>query len=146
MKPATLAIAAVSLVLSTFASQAARLTQDPLTGLRLPESTVIPLTRDNEPTAMPTATVCKSAFQGNHYMLFGKLDAAVAWYRESLVGFAHLESADRSMHVFSDPARSVVVIVMGTPGGDAKSVAYEVYRPGLAQSTLVGFTQNKMSC
>ncbi|HZV91598.1 MAG TPA: hypothetical protein VFF72_00190 [Caldimonas sp.] len=146
MKAAVMAIVVFTLGLSAFDTHAARLTQDPLTRLPLPESTTIPLSPNNEPTAMPTGTVCKSSFQGNHYMLFGKLDAAVAWYRGRLDGFSHLQSADGRMHVFSDPARSVVIIVMGSPGGDASSVAYEVYRPGLAQGTLAGFTQNKMSC
>lgn len=60
----------------------------------------------NAPTVVRAATVCKSNVQGNHHMLFGKLDAAVAWRQGRLVGFAHLQSDDRRMHVFSDPARS----------------------------------------
>lgn len=48
--------------------------------------------------------------------------------------------------MFSDPGRSVVIIVTGSPGGNASSVAYELYRPGLAQKTLVGITQKKTDC
>ncbi len=73
------ASAAALLALSSIASQAARLTQDPLTKLPLPESTTLPMVPTNTPIDMGAAQVCKSSFHGNYYTLYAKLDTAVTW-------------------------------------------------------------------
>jgi hypothetical protein len=137
MRNVTMLVAALS---TACIALAAPVTQDSLTKLALPAGA-------GGPIGMPPAVICKSSYQGNHYELGNaKLDVTVSWFEAQLKGFSHVASANGGMHVFSDPAGSVVVIVLGTADGNVRSVAYELYRPGLSSKTLSGFTQNKMTC
>jgi hypothetical protein len=136
---------ALSLAISAATASAAHLTQDPLTQLPLPAITEGIV--GNDPTEMPPATICKSRYRGNFYSLNNAtLESAVAWYVGTLKGFRHIQSADHSTHVFSDTQRSIIVIVMGKTGGNAASVAYEKYEPGLSEKTLLGIVKNSVDC
>jgi hypothetical protein len=136
---------ALSLAISAATASAAHLTQDALTQLPLPAITEGIL--GNSPTEMPPATICKSRYRGNFYDLINAtLESAVAWYVGNLKGFRHIESADHSSHLFSDTQRSVIVIVTGKAGGNATSVAYEKYEPGLSEKALVGFINKSLDC
>jgi hypothetical protein len=70
----------------------------------------------------------------------------VSWYVEALKGFSHIQSTDHASHLFADAHRSLVVIVMGHVGGNADSVAYEKYTPGLSEKALLGFINKKLDC
>lgn len=136
---------ALSLTISAVAANAAHLTRDSLTQLPLPAITGTFL--GNEPTEMPPAMICKSQYHGNSYQLSNAtLDSAVSWYVGALKGFRHIQSADHSTHLFADPQRSIIVIVMGKAGGSATSVAYEKYEPGLSEKALLGFVNNSLDC
>jgi hypothetical protein len=136
---------ALSVAIFAATASAAHLTQDALTQLPLPAITEGIL--GNSPTEMPPATICKSRYRGNFYSpINATLESAVAWYVANLKGFRHIESADHSSHLFSDTQRSVIVIVTGKPGGDATSVAYEKYEPGLSEKALVGFINKSLDC
>jgi hypothetical protein len=138
------ALAAV-LACSAATTNAAHLTNDPLTQLPLP--TITDSGFGNNPVEMPAATICKSQFRGNFYSLSGtSLDSAVSWYVGTLKGFRHIQSADHALHAFADARRSVIVILMGKPGGAANSVAYEKYQPGLSEKTLQGIAKNSLDC
>jgi hypothetical protein len=136
---------AVVLACSAATTNAAHLTKDPLTQLPLP--TITDNAFGNDPTEMPAATICKSQFRGNFYSLSGaSLDSAVSWYISTLKGFRHIQSADHAVHAFADAQRSVIVILMGKPGGAANTVAYEKYEPGLSEKTLQGIAKNSLDC
>ena len=91
---------AFCLALSAGAASAAQLTQDPLTQLPLPAATD-KFQWGNQPNEMPSATICKSQYQGNLYSLSdAKLDTLVGWFESNLKGFKHTRSADGSTHVF----------------------------------------------
>ncbi|HEY2683030.1 MAG TPA: hypothetical protein VGI93_05950 [Steroidobacteraceae bacterium] len=140
-----LQVLSLSLAIIGATASAAHLTQDPLTQLPLPAITDNPMV-GNAPTEMPAAKICKSAFRGNFYALNNvPLDTAVAWYVGALKGFRHIQSADHSSHLFADAQRSIVVIVRGV-GGNADSVAYEKYEPGLSEKALVGFVNKNLDC
>jgi hypothetical protein len=142
----TLQALSLSLAVLSATAGAAHLTQDPLTQLPLPAITDNPML-GNEPTEMPTAQICKSAYRGNYYSLNRvSLDTAVAWYVGALKGFRHIQSADHSSHLFADSQRSIVVVVTGHAGGNADSVAYEKYEPGLSEKAILGFVNRKVDC
>jgi hypothetical protein len=133
------------LVIFAATASAEHLTQDPLTQLPLPAITEGML--GNRPAEMPPATICKSAYRANHYVLSNAtLESAAAWYVGSLKGFRHIESGDHLTHVFSDAQRSVIVIVMGRADGNASSAAYEKYDPGLSEKTLLGIVRKSVDC
>jgi hypothetical protein len=137
----------LTLPLAIFAvtASAEHLTQDPLTQLPLPAITEGML--GNSPSEMTPATVCKSAYRGNLYILVNAtLESAVAWYAGALKGFRHIESANHLTHVFSDAQRSIIVIVMGRADGKANSAAYEKYEPGLSEKTLLGIVKKSVDC
>jgi hypothetical protein len=136
---------ALSLAICAVTASAEHLTKDALTQLPLPAFTQGIL--GNQPTEMPSATICKSRYRGNLYQLSNAtLDSAVAWYVGTLKGFRHIQSADHSTHMFADAQRSIIVIVMGKTGGNAASVAYEKYEPGLSEKALVGFVNKTLDC
>jgi hypothetical protein len=136
----------LSLALFAATAGAAHLTQDPLTQLPLPAITDTSVL-GNSPTEMPSATICKSRYRGNFYSLSdAKLDSVVAWYAGALKGFRHIQSADHSNHMFADAQRSIIVIVTGHAGGNADSVAYEKYEPGLSEKALLGFVNHSIDC
>ena len=136
---------AVVLACSSATTNSAHLTEDLLTKLPLP--TITDNAFGNDPTEMPAATICNSQFRGNFYSISGtSLDSAVSWYVGTLKGFRHIQSADHAVHAFADAQRSVIVILMGKPGGAANTVAYEKYEPGLSEKTLQGIAKNSLDC
>jgi hypothetical protein len=136
---------AVVLACSVATASAAHLTMDPLTQLPLP--TITDNAFGNDPNEMPAATICNSQFRGDFYSLNGaSLDSAVSWYVSTLKGFRHIQSADHAVHAFADAQRSVIVILMGKPGGAANTVAYEKYEPGLSEKTLQGIAKKLLDC
>jgi hypothetical protein len=58
----------------------------------------------------------------------------------------HIQSEDHLTHVFADAQCSIIVIVMGKTSGNAASVAYEKYEPGLSEKTLLGMVKNSVDC
>lgn len=161
MKRTCLWVVMTALCWTSAAAQGTHLTKDPLTGLPLipatdptrsgsPPPNVSPTLlkyMGNAPVEMPGAVICRSKFQGNFYQLVNsKTDAIIAWYGSHLPGFKTARSATGSTTVFFSDDRTILVIVMGTPGGNANSVSYERYQPGLSQKTITGLTQGKMLC
>lgn len=151
----TLLLAATLIFCSANAAgQGKTLTTDPLTKLPLISATDSGKHFGNEPTSMPDSRVCKSAMQGNFYLLYNiKVDAAAAWYASHLASFqkANGYGSRRAQIAFYNSDRSILVIVTGDPGGegqntDAYSVAYERYQPGLSEKTITGLTHGKMVC
>jgi hypothetical protein len=137
---------ALSLAIFATTAGAAHLTQDPLTHLQLPAFTDKSIL-GNAPVEMPSAKICKSQYRGEYYSLSDStLESVVAWYVGSLKGFRHIQSADHSTHMFADAQRSIIVIVMGKAGGNANSVAYEKYEPGLSEKALLGFVNKAVDC
>jgi hypothetical protein len=135
----------LSLTIFAATASAAHLTQDAVTQLPLPAITETIL--GNNPDEMPSATICKSRYRGNLYQLNNAtLESAVAWYIGALKGFRHIQSADHSIHVFANAERSIIVIVMGKAGGNAASVAYEKYEPGLSEKALLGSVNHTLDC
>lgn len=161
MKSIFLSLAMVALCSASAAAQGTHLTNDPLTGLplipatdptrsgaKLPNLPASMLKNmGNAPTAMPPAIVCKSKYQGNFYTVSNsKTDATITWYASHLHGFTKAQNSAGSTIVFFNGDRTLVVIVMGEPGGEAASVAYERYHPGLSRKTITGITQGKVLC
>jgi hypothetical protein len=155
MKRICMAAAMAALCSVSAAAQATHLTSDPLTGLPLipatdPSRSGAKISPEmakymgNAPTPMPRARICKSAYQGNFYTTTNStLDATVAWYTSHLTGFKKTQNAAGSTIVFANGDRTAVVIVMGKPGGDTDSVAYERYQPGLSAKTIASMTQGR---
>ncbi|MGH7648685.1 MAG: hypothetical protein ACREND_11240 [Gemmatimonadaceae bacterium] len=102
----------------------------------------------NDPTAMPPATICRSKYQGNFYTTMNStLDATVAWYTAHLTGFKKTQNSAGSTFAFTNTDRTIVVIVIGKPGWDTNSVAYERYQPGRSAKTIASITQgNNIAC
>jgi hypothetical protein len=126
------------------------LTTDALTGLPLSPSTDPGMNLSNEPDPLPDTTVCKSKMKGVFYGLYHvTTDAAATWYSAHLPGLkmAKAAGAQNDQIVFYKPDGTVIVIITGQgKGGDARSVAYERYTPGLSEKTIVGIPRGNMVC
>jgi hypothetical protein len=143
-------------VLANASGQGKVLTSDPLTGLPLISATDsgkrIPgmAITYNEPTQIPRAPVCKSKVQAEFYSLFNiKVDATVAWYASHLSGYSKVaaQTGNSSQTAFYSADGTTLVLVTGDTGaGDAHSVTYERYQPGLAEKTIAALTQGKTVC
>lgn len=156
MKDLCVCLAVFVLTLASAVGQTKKPTSDPLTGLP-----VTPAVLDTEPDKMPNAQVCKSKMQGDFYPLSSimnptsaiKMDAAAAWYASHLSGYTKVQGYEsgRTQIAFYNADRTIVVFLTGQAGAQgentgAYSVAYQRYQPGLAEKTIAGLTQGKMTC
>ena len=127
---------------------------DPLTGLVLIPNTSSGKYLGNEPTEMPTGTVCKSTMHGNFYSLYSiTMDDAASWYASHLSGFKKVQGYEshRMQIAFYNADGTIVIFVTserGPESGSAKaySVAYQRYQPGITEKTIVALTKGNIVC
>ncbi len=151
-----LAIAAMIITTGavTLAAGTKLLTADPLTNLPLYPATDSRLHLGNEPTQLPSSTICKSKMDADFYSVYdSKVDATLAWYLAHLSGFkkTHTYAANRSQDTFYNSDGTVIVSITGSVGKDGEntdtySVVYEKFQPGLSEKTILGMNQRKIVC
>jgi hypothetical protein len=107
----------------------------------------------NAPIKMDDMQMCNSKMQANHYSVFDKVDATVAWYTAHLAGFhkTHAYFNNSSQNKFYNDAGTLVVWVQGERGQDGQNVdthavTYYRFQPGLSAKTILSFGQQKIEC
>lgn len=105
-------------------------------------------------SALPPGRVCSSGMKGTFYLLNDlKVADVVGWYAAHLSGFKKAAGTEsgRAQVAFYNSDRTILMIVTGDPGstpgsGEAFSVAYERYTPGLSEKTATSLTTGHILC
>ena len=103
---------------------------------------------------MPPGKVCGSSMKGTFYMLHDpNVTDVVSWYAAHLSGFKKAAGTEskRAQVAFYNSDRTILMIVTGnsnsTPdSGQAFSVAYERYSPGISEKTATSLTTGHILC
>lgn len=103
---------------------------------------------------LPPGRVCRSGMKGTFYMLNDpKVTDVVSWYAAHLSGFKKAAGTEskRAQVAFYNADGTILVIVTGDPGstpvsGQAFSVAYEQYSPGISEKTAASLTTGHIVC
>jgi hypothetical protein len=83
----------------------------------------------------------------------GKVDAAIAWYSDSLKGFKHTHGygSGRSQDTFYNAAGTLIVSITGfaaAPGQNTSvySVIYATIQPAVAEKVIIGMNIQRVDC
>ncbi len=103
---------------------------------------------------LPPGRVCRSGMKGTFYTLNNpKVTDVVSWYAAHLSGFRKAAGTEskRAQVAFYNSDGTILVIVTGaldsTPeSGEAFSVAYEQYSPGISAKTAASVTTGHILC